>query len=60
MECYRKTKNKMTIILTTHYMEEAESLSDRVGIMASGNLIDVGTPEELIKNLARKTLKTLL
>jgi ABC-2 type transport system ATP-binding protein len=31
-----KQKNKMTIILTTHYMEEAESLSDRVGIMASG------------------------
>lgn len=44
-----KQKNKMTIILTTHYMEEAESLSDRVGIMESGNLIDVGTPEELIK-----------
>lgn len=44
-----KQKNKMTIILTTHYMEEAESLSDRVGIMAGGNLIDVGTPEELIK-----------
>ena len=42
-------KGKITIILTTHYMEEAESLSDRVGIMAKGNLVDVGTPEELIK-----------
>ena len=42
-------KGKITIILTTHYMEEAESLSDRVGIMAKGSLIDVGTPEELIE-----------
>ena len=44
-----KLKGKITIILTTHYMEEAESLSDRVGIMANGNLVDVGTSEELIK-----------
>ena len=42
-------KGKITIILTTHYMEEAESLSDRVGIMSKGNLVDVGTSEELIK-----------
>ena len=42
-------KRKITIILTTHYMEEAESLSDRVGIMAKGSLIDVGTPKELIE-----------
>lgn len=52
-----KQKNKMTIILTTHYMEEAESLSDRVGIMESGNLIDVGTPEELIKKSGEKNFK---
>ena len=44
-----KLKGKITIILTTHYMEEAESLSDRVGIMSKGNLVDVGTAEELIK-----------
>jgi len=42
-------KGKVTIILTTHYMEEAESLSDRVGIMADGNLVDIGTVEELIQ-----------
>ena len=41
-------KGKKTIILTTHYMEEAESLSDRIGIMANGNLVDVGTAKELI------------
>ena len=40
-------KGKITIILTTHYMEEAEALSDRIGIMKSGRLIAVGTVEEL-------------
>ena len=42
-------KGKITIILTTHYMEEAESLSDRIGIMSNGKLVDVGTSEDLIK-----------
>ena len=37
----------MTIILTTHYMEEAEELSDRIGIMKNGSLMAVGTVEEL-------------
>jgi ABC-2 type transport system ATP-binding protein len=37
----------MTILLTTHYMEEAETLCDRVGILDSGSLIEMGTPEEL-------------
>ncbi|NLF87477.1 ABC transporter ATP-binding protein [Candidatus Bathyarchaeota archaeon] len=41
-------KGKVTIILTTHYMEEAEALSDRVGIMEHGQLKVVGTPTELI------------
>ena len=40
-------KGDMTIILTTHYMEEAEKLSDRVGIMANGKLKCVGTPKQL-------------
>ncbi len=43
----RSLKGKATIILTTHYMEEAESLSDRIGIMKDGSLIAVGTAEEL-------------
>lgn len=45
----RSLKGKITIILTTHYMEEAESLSDRVGIMRAGRLLEVGTPDELMK-----------
>lgn len=40
-------KEKTTIVLTTHYMEEAEALSDRVGIMKDGSLLAVGTVEEL-------------
>ena len=44
----RALKGRVTIILTTHYMEEAEALSDRIGIMKNGRLIAVGTAEELI------------
>ena len=40
-------KGKMTVILTTHYMEEAEALSDRVAVMKSGRLLLTGTAEEL-------------
>ena len=40
-------KGNITIILTTHYMEEAAALSDRIGIMKSGRLLAVGTVEEL-------------
>lgn len=42
-------KGKITIILTTHYMEEAEHLSDRIGIMANGSLRTVGTAQELLR-----------
>ena len=44
----RCLKGKITIILTTHYMEEAEELSDRIGIMKSGRLLAMGTTAELI------------
>ena len=50
-------KGKITIILTTHYMEEAESLADRVGIMVNSNLVDVGTVEELIKKTKTKSFE---
>ena len=43
----RSLKGKATVILTTHYMEEAETLSDRIGIMKDGKLLAVGTAEEL-------------
>ena len=50
-------KGKITIILTTHYMEEAESLSDRIGIMSEGNLVDIGTSKELIKKTKTKNFE---
>ena len=46
-ELIRGLKGKITVILTTHYMEEAEALSDRIGIMNSGRLLALGTVAEL-------------
>ena len=46
-KCIQELKGKVTILLTTHYMEEAERLSDRIGIMKNGSLLAVGTAEEL-------------
>ena len=50
-------KGKITIILTTHYMEEAENLSDRIGIMVKGNLVEIGTSKELIKKTKTKNFE---
>ena len=50
-------KKKMTIILTTHYMEEAESLSDRIGIMKDGKLLFVGTKEELYEKTNKNNVE---
>ena len=50
-------KGKMTIILTTHYMEEAEALSDRIGIMKKGKLLFVGTKDELYKTTGKASVE---
>ncbi len=42
-----KIKGKMTIILTSHYLEEIEELCDRVAIMVSGKVVEIGTVEEI-------------
>ncbi len=49
-------KDKMSIILTTHYMEEAEQLADRVAIINNGKIIEIDTP----KNIINKTQTTSL
>jgi ABC-2 type transport system ATP-binding protein len=46
-----------TVILTTHYMEEAEELCDRVGIIDHGKLIALGTPKQLISENGVKNLE---
>jgi ABC-2 type transport system ATP-binding protein len=43
----RLTGSGTTIILTTHYMEEAQELADRVAIIAGGHIVAIGTPESL-------------
>lgn len=48
-EVIRALKGKITIILTTHYMEEAETLSDEIGIMKDGRLLARGTAQALKK-----------
>ena len=52
----QKTQGK-TIILMNHYMEEAEELCDRVGIIDYGKLIALGTPQELIAKAQIKNLE---
>jgi len=51
-----KKRNK-TVILTTHYMEEAEELCDRVGIIDYGKLIALGAPEQLKAKFEAKNLE---
>ena len=57
-EVIRALKGKVTIILTTHYMEEAEALSDRIGIMKNGRLLATGTVEELNAMAGTKDFET--
>lgn len=52
-EIIKSLKKKLTIILTTHYMEEAEYLADRIGIMKDGKMIVTGSVDE-IKNISGK------
>lgn len=53
----KELKKEKTIVLTTHYMEEAESLSDRIGIIKEGSLIEVGTVKELLKKTKSKNME---
>ncbi len=51
-----RNQNK-SIILTTHYMEEAQELSDRVGIINEGRLIELGPPQDLIEKYQAEDLE---
>lgn len=53
----KSLKGNTTIILTTHYMEEAEELSDRIGIMNKGKLIRLGTSKELMSSVKAKSFE---
>jgi ABC-2 type transport system ATP-binding protein len=53
----KKLKGRVTILLTTHYLEEVEALSDRAGVMAKGRLTAVGTVAELIAQTGAKNFE---
>lgn len=53
----RKLKGRVTMMLTTHSMEEAQALSDRIGIMSKGELRAVGTADELMSKTHAETLE---
>ena len=53
----RSLKGRVTIILTTHYMEEAEELSDRIGIMKNGKLLIYDTPKAIKKQTGEITIE---
>lgn len=56
-EIIKSLKGKTTIILTTHYLEEAESLSDRIAILSGGRLTALGTADELIEKAGAKNFE---
>ena len=50
-------RGRITVVLTTHYMEEAEALADRVGVMAGGRLKALGTARELVERTGEKNFE---
>lgn len=56
----RLNRNQLTILLTTHYMEEAEILCDRVGLMDQGRLEEVNTPKAMIERLGKYTVDQMV
>lgn len=56
----KKLKTKTTIILTTHYLEEAETLADRIGIIKNGQIVELGSNEQLKNKYAKGDTKPSL
>lgn len=50
-------KGKITVVLTTHYLEEAQSLADRIAVMVDGRIREVGTLEELLEKTGADNLE---
>ena len=53
----KQLKKQVTIILTSHYLEEVEALSDRIGVMTKGRLAAVGTSAELTEQTGTASLE---
>ena len=56
-EIIKELKKNVTVILTTHYLEEAEALADKIGILKRGRLVTEGSPEEIIAFSGKKTFE---
>jgi ABC-2 type transport system ATP-binding protein len=54
-----KEKRGMTLLLTTHYMDEAEQLADIVGIMDHGKIVEEGSPQKLIDQLGSDVIRII-
>jgi len=54
-----KATTNMTLLLTTHYMEEAEALADRIGIMDYGKIVVEGAPRELIDQMGADSIQII-
>ena len=52
----RAARSGVTIILTTHYIDEAEEMADRIGVISKGELILVEDKAELMRKLGKKQL----
>ena len=52
-------KGKTTVVLTTHYLEEAEKLADKIAIIEKGNLVSIGTLDELKKQYGKESLEDI-
>ena len=52
-----KKENNITIILTTHYLEEADAISDRIAIINKGRIVEIGSPYELKKKVGDEILR---
>jgi len=52
-----RERSAMTILLTTHYLDEAERLSDRIAIMRGGRIVALGTAQELMSSLGRELVE---
>lgn len=59
-EIIKELKNNLTILLTTHYLEEVEFLADKIGIISRGKIKAVGTCEEILKLTGAETLENAL
>lgn len=59
-ELIRELKNTTTIVMTTHYMDEAEDLCDRIAILSKGKIMDIDNPHEIIKRYHAKDLNQVI